>query len=141
MGFDRLLSKGFQLGLLFCVAMVAKQVAAFDSSMNVNDIIETSEFDRTSETDLEELFQLYQTQYDKVYATPELEAAAFSAFKESVIQVLEHNTGANQGVHSYWIGLNQFSDGTRAYTGRLPLVEPSWRRHKNYRTQVRRRSP
>jgi hypothetical protein len=133
-----MLRVGFQLGLLFCVAIVVHQVAAFDSSMNVNDIIETSEFDRTSETDLEELFQLYKTQFDKVYATPELEAAAFSAFKASVIRVLEHNAEANQGVHSWWAAINQFSDGTAPHTGLLP---PTWRSKKNYRTQGRRRSP
>jgi len=80
--------------------------------MNVNDIIKTSEFDRTSETDMQELFRLYKTQFHKVYATPELEAAAFSAFKASVIRVLEHNAEANQGLISWWAGLNQFSDGT-----------------------------
>jgi len=84
--------------------------------MNVNDIIKTSEFDRTSETDMQELFRLYKTQFHKVYATPELEATAFSAFKASVIRVLEHNAEG----HSWRAGLNKFSDGTAPPMGLLP---------------------
>ena len=51
-------------------------------------------------------FAAFKSQFAKVYASPEAERRAFSAFAANEQIILQHNARKL----SYWLGHNQFSD-------------------------------
>lgn len=49
----------------------------------------------------------------KVYKTPEEEARRKHIWLSNHAKVLAHNAEADQGKHTWWMGMNQFSDLVR----------------------------
>jgi len=85
--------------------------------MNVNDVLESSQFKPDDSASMQQLFQRWKVQLNKSYPTPEAEAQAFAEFQKSVKTVMQHNAEQKQGQHSFTMGLNQFSDGTKPCCG------------------------
>ncbi|KAI9999898.1 hypothetical protein NQD34_011741 [Periophthalmus magnuspinnatus] len=63
-----------------------------------------------ADRDLDKEFEEWKKKYDKVYSTPEEEAELRAIWEETRKQVEAHNKEAEQGLHTYMQGLNQFSD-------------------------------
>lgn len=68
----------------------------------------------------DEAWKLYKIKFNKNYTTEE-EGDRRNKWAESVKGVNTHNEGYASGLHSWTQGVNKFSDGTRAWTGRVPL--------------------
>lgn len=62
--------------------------------------------------DLDSMFEEYKKTHEKVYSSPEEEAMRRGLWEEALKRVEAHNKEADQGLHTYWIGINQFSDQT-----------------------------
>jgi hypothetical protein len=92
------------------------------SSMDVNAVLESPNFNADDTASMQKLFQRYKVQLNKTYPTPEADAQAFAEFQKSVRTVRQHNAEHKDGKHSYTLGINQFSDGTKPSCG---LVAPT----------------
>jgi hypothetical protein len=117
------------LSLLLCVAITSVQVAAqglFDATQNVNDIMDSPQFEPDNGVHMQQLFALYAVQFQKPYANSDdsdpIRSAAFAAFEQNVKAAIAHNASGA----SWTMGINQFTDGTPAATG--GLFPGSWRK-------------
>ncbi|XP_055019409.1 cystein proteinase inhibitor protein salarin-like [Boleophthalmus pectinirostris] len=62
--------------------------------------------------DLDKEFEEWKTKYNKVYSSPEEEVKRRAIWEETLKGVEAHNKAADEGVHSYRLSMNQFSDLT-----------------------------
>ncbi|KAJ0066478.1 hypothetical protein NL108_013650 [Boleophthalmus pectinirostris] len=60
--------------------------------------------------DLDKEFKEWKIKHDKVYNSPAEEAERRAIWEKTLRQVEAHNKEADRGLHTYWQGLNQFSD-------------------------------
>ncbi|XP_072316931.1 protein CTLA-2-beta-like [Eucyclogobius newberryi] len=63
-----------------------------------------------ADTDLDLQFKEWKKTHDKVYSTPEEEAERRAIWEKTRKRVEAHNKEADQGLHSFWMGMNHFSD-------------------------------
>ncbi|XP_041964476.1 protein CTLA-2-beta-like isoform X2 [Alosa sapidissima] len=73
----------------------------------------------TSPSEIDQEFHEWKLKHNKVYSTPEEEARRKVLWLASREEVLAHNKLADQGVHTWWMGMNQFSDMDSA-NGEVP---------------------
>ena len=55
-----------------------------------------------------------QNKFEKKYASPEIKALRFGIFHDNLEKIIKHNKEADKGVHSYRLGVNNFTDLTNA---------------------------
>ncbi|KAK7886942.1 hypothetical protein WMY93_026563 [Mugilogobius chulae] len=60
--------------------------------------------------DLDQQFEEWKKKHEKFYSTPEEEAERRMIWEKSLKFVEAHNKEADQGLHTFWVGMNQFSD-------------------------------
>jgi len=56
-------------------------------------------------------FEGFKSEYNKVYTSSE-EQQRYEAYVETVDFINQHNAEYDQGLHSYWCGVNEYSDLT-----------------------------
>lgn len=54
----------------------------------------------------------YKTEHKKGYETPMEELARYSIWKTHYELVNRHNSEADKGMHTYWMGINKYADMT-----------------------------
>ncbi|XP_054166568.1 procathepsin L-like [Oppia nitens] len=65
--------------------------------------------------EIESQWKLFKQQFrsgSDLYTTEEDEAYRRTIFEDTYRQIVRHNNEADQGLHTYWMGINQFSDLT-----------------------------
>ncbi|KAL7993046.1 hypothetical protein Chor_017302, partial [Crotalus horridus] len=66
-------------------------------------------FSVAQDSALEEAWRDWKTTYGKVYAEEE-EASQRAKWEKNLQMVEQHNREADEGKHTYWMKMNQFSD-------------------------------
>ena len=74
----------------------------------------------------------FKIQFNKHYATDVEEARHHNTFNENAIFHAKHNAEFLQGVHTYTVGVNQFSDLTHAEFKALYTTPYVLTRERNY---------
>ncbi|XP_060537708.1 protein CTLA-2-alpha-like [Pantherophis guttatus] len=69
------------------------------------------EFSVAQDSALEEAWRDWKKTYEKVY-TDEEEASRRATWEKNLQMVEQHNREADEGKHTFWVNMNQFSDLT-----------------------------
>ncbi|XP_058019627.1 cathepsin J-like [Ahaetulla prasina] len=91
-------------------------------------LVSLKEFSAAQDSALEEAWRDWKRTYERVY-TDEEEASRRAIWEKNLQMVEKHNREADEGKHTYWMKMNQFSDWTieefKSILGSLPeTVDP-----------------
>ncbi|RZC34879.1 Peptidase C1 and/or Inhibitor I29 domain containing protein [Asbolus verrucosus] len=80
----------------------------------------------TNESSVKEKWRLFKADFNKVYESPDQEAARYQNFKDNLNTIKEHNKKYNKGLVSYQLGITQFADMNEddfsSYLKKLPRM-------------------